>query len=410
MQARTLPVRSRRTRWATPLAWSLAGVAVLLQATHVMAAYAWVEPMDSVAEAVGGSVVLTATAAVGAAVASRVPTNPLGWLVVGTALFEPFIGLTESFLVLSERQVHAGRPMLPGTVAGLVLFNAGLGSILVVPVTFIPLLFPDGRLPSPRWRWVVWLAVAAIMLFAGTGAVASMRWPLQTLTTDGFSVPLLDVLARVGLALAVTAGALSISSLVVRWRRSRSVERQQLKWLIGGIAATLVGFIAEVDPVDTILMAVWSGLPDFLGDISGLALPVAIGVAVTRYRLYEIDRLVNRTVVYTIVTGFLLLVYLGLVGGLQLTLAPLASGSQLAVAASTLTVAVAFQPLRRVVQAMVDRRFNRPRYDAQRTFEAFQVSLRSEVDVDIVTHALREAASRTMEPTHVAVWLARRAP
>jgi hypothetical protein len=202
---------------------------------------------------------------------------------------------------------------------------------------------------------------------------------------------------------------LSISSLVVRWRRSRSIERQQLKWLIGGIGATLVGFIAEVDPINTLLARTWSGLPDFLGDISGLALPLSIGVAVTRYRLYEIDRLVNRTVVYTIVTGLLLLAYLTLVGGLQLALAPLASGSQLAVAASTLTVAVAVQPLRRTVQERVDRRFNRHRYDAQRTVEELKASLRSEVDPDIVIHALRAAATKTMEPSHVTVWLARRA-
>jgi hypothetical protein len=251
--ATTPPVRSRSTRWALPLAWSLAGLAIVLHTTHALVGYVWAEPIDSVAEAVGGFVVLTGTAAVGAVVSSRVPTNPLGWLVLGIALIEPLGGLTESFLIISERQVNAGRPMIPGTVAGLVFYFLLLSIVLVVPVTFIPLLFPDGRLPSLRWRWVAWLALAAIVVFGGTGAVAAVRWPVESLTTDGMSTPLLGALASIGIALAVAAGVLSISSLVVRWRRSRSIERQQLKWLIGGIGATLVGFIAEVDPINTLL-------------------------------------------------------------------------------------------------------------------------------------------------------------
>lgn len=400
----------QRTRWAVPLAWSLAGAAVLLQAATLLVDYRWATPMDSAAEAVGAVVMGIGTAVVGAVVAARVPANPLGWLVLAMALIAPLFGLVDAFLVVSERQVQAGRPMLPGTVAGLASLAVMLGFLLVTPVTFIPLLFPDGHLPSPRWRGVAWLAGAAITTLSGVGVATSVHLPTLSLTTDdaATAVPLLNVLAIVGIALWLTAAVMSIASLAVRWRRVRSVERQQLKWMIGGLTATFIGILAEVPPIDALLMRVWSGLPDFIGDASLLALPVSIGVAVTRYRLYEIDRLVNRTVVYTIVTTLLLLAYLALVGGLQLIVAPLAAGSQFAVAASTLAVAAAFQPVRHAVQARVDRRFNRRRYDAQRTAEAFQASLRNEVDVGAVIRALQAATARTVEPTHVTVWLARR--
>ena len=394
------------------MAWSLAFIAVLLEAASMLVGFLRGQPSDSLAEGVGSVVVIVGTAVIGAAVASRVPRNPLGWLLLGLALINPIFGLIDSFLVISAARVQAGQPALPGTMTGLLLSALLLAIVLTAPLTFIPLLFPDGRLLSHRWRVVGWAAIAGMSLWTAAGWIQAFMWPEEALTsTDGStsSAPVVDVLAAAGLILAVAACLASLASLVVRWRRARGAERQQLKWLVVGIAAALAGVLAETDPLDSLLAAGWSGLPDFIGDVSGLALPLSVGIAVTRYRLYEIDRLINRTVVYTVVTGLLLITYFAIVGGLQVVLAPLGD-TQLAVAASTLAVAAAFQPLRRVVQRRIDSRFNRSRYDARRIIDTFQTSLRDEVDLEVLRRDLHAAATTTMHPTHVLLWLAHRTP
>jgi len=264
-------------------------------------------------------------------------------------------------------------------------------------------LFPTGRSLSPRWRPVTWLAVGLTAAYTGAGALApSLQLPTGRTVANPIGVAGIDqdrgLLGAVlsGLVLVVLAAA--ILSLVVRFRRSRGVERQQLKWF------TYAGALVLLAPLSNAL----------IGNVSYvlvLALPVAVGVAVLRYRLYDIDRLINRTVVYGLLTALLGGVYAGVV----LVLGQVFGGvgrdpPSWAVAGATLAVAALFQPARRRIQAVVDRRFNRRRYDAAKTIQAFATRLRDQVDLDTLTGELLAVVDLTMQPTQVSVWLRPAAP
>jgi len=330
---------------------------------------------------------------VGALIASRLPANPYGWLWCGVGL-----AAGVSHVVQPLVRVAGGPAWL-----GWQLDGWGFVS-LVVLILFVFLLFPTGRLPTRRWRWLSRAAVTDAVLLtalvpliddpsdpAGPGpwvlTGAAGRYALGT--------AVVCVYVMVGLVL------LAMVSPVLRFRRAGPVERRQLAWFL--YATVVNGVILVVDAVLGVLPA---GLLGATIDAAGFALlPVAVAIAVLRYRLYEIDRIVSRTVSYGLLTAGLLALYFGLVALLRTLLAPVTGSSALAVAGSTLAVAAAFNPARRRLQAGVDRRFDRARYDAGRAVDAFAARLRDQVDLDEISTGLRETVTATVAPSCVAVWL-----
>ena len=271
-------------------------------------------------------------------------------------------------------------------------------------LTLLFLLFPDGKLVSPRWRRVAILDIAITSFVLLT--VAFRPGPFEDfpqlvnplgIGSDG---GVLDVANEISLVSLAPAILLSGAGLVLRFRRSTGTERQQFKWLTA--AAILAGVVFSASIILAFFGIVILGyaiVPIFA------AVPVAMGLAVLRYRLYDVDRIINRTLVYGFVTVLLALTYFGLVVGLQFLLGSFTSGSGLAVALTTLIVAALFFPLRQRVQGVVDRRFNRRAYDAARTIEAFSARLRQEVDLDSLRYELLSVVDETMEPAGVSLWL-----
>jgi hypothetical protein len=342
-------------------------------------------------------------AAVGSVVAARRPENPIGWLLSASGLLVAVALLAGQYAIYTL----VARPgVLPGGRAVLWLsgwpFDAGL---LLVPLVL--LLFPDGRLPSPRWRPVVRFAVAVYVIALVGRALApgpinpDEFGPLDNPLGVEAAAGLAPVVQSVVTVLMLAVMLASAVAVLVRLRRARGIERQQLKWF--AYAATL---LAVAVSVAVVLPSLGGNMVDTVTIVAALAaLPVAIGIAVLRYRLYEIDRLINRTLVYGLLTALLGAVYAAGVFVLGDLLDPAAGDSELAVAASTLAVAALFQPLRRRVQALVDRRFNRARYDAARTVERFSTRLRDQVDLDTLSAELVAVVDHTMQPERVSLWL-----
>ena len=404
---------SRGRTWAAPLAWLLWAVSVLLFAAGLVStllpAAAGLperpEPMDVL---VFGIAIL-AFPTVGALIASRQPGNLIGWLFCA-------IGLSMVVAIGSnEYAVWArfGQFPLPA-----IEFAAWLSSWLymlglTLAITVVPLLFPTGRPPSRRWGAVAWAVGAAIALLIVSTAVR----PGTLDTTSGLPNPfgvegiLGEVATRVvdATILIIAAGALaSIAGFATRFARSHGTARQQLKWVVYAVSVMTAGVISISLPVPLGFADALSDLPDWTWwlFILGVALiPVAAGIAILRHRLYDIDLLINRTVVYAALTATLGAVYVGGVVLLQGALAGLTGGSSLAVAASTLAVAALFRPLRQRIQRAVDRRFYRSRYDAARTLEAFNARLRSEVDLGTLERELMGVIHSTLRPTAASVWL-----
>jgi hypothetical protein len=265
------------------------------------------------------------------------------------------------------------------------------------------MVFPTGRLPSRRWRPVAW-AAGAVFVLAALSSPLLPGSPADGLRPNPIAIPALEGVLRLAYATAnaVLFGVIlaALVSLVVRFRRATGVERQQLKWFAYGTALLLLLPVAG---------AVGARLGDTAGELLVAAivsaLPVAIGIAVLRYRLYDIDRLVNRTVVYGLLTMLLAGVYAGLVFALSQLLNPADQQSALAVAASTLVVAALFQPARRRIQGLVDRRFNRRRYDAARTVAAFSTRLRDQIELDTLSTELLAVVDQTVQPVQLSLWL-----
>ncbi|MEO5610600.1 MAG: hypothetical protein ABIQ61_01700 [Ornithinibacter sp.] len=351
----------------------------------------------------------------GAAILRSQPRNRVGWLLEGIGLVWLVGAATDSYATLD---VLLGSGSLPGAgVAAAVnggIWAPGLG----LTGTFLFLVYPDGRLPSRRWRPVAWLSATAVTLLTLT--LLLTPGPMTTSPDPTRQNPLgwESAEGALGAALGVLLVVLPVcmllcaSALVVRFRRSHGIERLQLKWLAaaGAVVAVtflgaifvplLVGMLRPSDPSPA-----WLGVFDTLSLLSFLLLPVAIAVAILKHRLYEIDVVIKRTLVYTLLTATLVGAYLGGVLLLQLVLSPLASDSDLAVAGSTLVVAGLFGPARRRIQRVVDRRFNRRRYDPTATLDAFATGLRHELDVDAVGSQLVAAATQTLEPSGVSLWL-----
>jgi hypothetical protein len=360
-----------------------------------------------------GSVPVWFSAAIGVVgfvVAWRKPRNPLGWIILAVAGFFALSEDASFYVVADYRLRHGGLPL--GWVA--VLAQPGWAAAIVL-TGLIVFLFPDGRLAAPGWRWVllIYLGVAALWALGTAvvtvGAIAGHRIAVDSggnLLVDnprGFAdwwVSVVDDLFFPVLALGWLA---SVAAQVLSWRRASGERRQQLKWLLAGSVVAGASFtVTTGKPFGD------SGLGQILAGVAFagiLALPACLGVAIVKYRLYDIDRIISRTLAYAIITGVLVGVYAGLV---LLATQVLRLHSTVAVAASTLAAAALFNPLRRRVQQVVDRRFNRARYDADQTVAAFAARLKDAVDLDSVRDDLAGVVHQALEPAHVSVWISQR--
>jgi hypothetical protein len=395
---------------AAGLAWSAFGLTLLIAV--VATVFGFVDdgtrlpPPDSGELSWSGSLsfaaMIVAFAALGALVASRRPANPIGWILCVSPLCLAFTELARNWYVHSLIAEPGSLPLASALVwAANWAWIPGFMPLL----TLLLLLFPDGRPPSRRFRMVGWLAGAAMGLLIVGYAFAP--GPLEDyprvdnpIGLGGSAGDVLEFFQGVGFPLFALAAIGSLASLVVRFRRSHGVERQQLKWMAAAatlvVAAWLVNaFFDQVVGEDVSVI-----LP-----LALLALPAAAAIAILRYRLYDLGLVVNRTLVYGALSATLAGAYIGIVLLLQLALEPLTSDSGLAIAGSTLAVAALFRPLRGRFQEVVDRRFYRRRYDAARTVEGFSARLRDEVELDALSVELREVVRETVQPAHVSLWL-----
>ncbi len=340
--------------------------------------------------------------AVGALIASRHPHNAIGWLFLGAGLILAVASATYGYAAyaLTDEQ------QLPWGVA-----SAWLTSWVFLPAVFgIPpllfLLFPDGRPLSRSWRFAVLVTVAGVTCQAMAAAFAP--GPMEDSPVPGVANPvgietadLVSSVQLVGWTTALVSVPLATWSLVLRYRRSRGERRLQLRWFVFSAVLFLLACLISA----MLFQTAYVGIGQALILVAFNAIPVAAGLAILRYRLYDIDLVINRTLVYGSLTATLGGVYLGSVMLLRLVLSPLLGESELAVAGSTLAVAALFRPARARFQSLVDRRFYRRRYDAARTIEAFAGRLRHEVDLDAVGADLRGAVRDTVQPVHVNLWL-----
>jgi hypothetical protein len=389
-------VRPRR------IALGLAGLATLLLLTgHALS----LATAGLAASAAPATAIVAAFGVLGVLITSRQPRNAIGWLFCGVAVTGSLMSLSRG---VAEFWLDGNG--VPDWVGETAAWYGDISWIVVIlpSATFLLLLFPDGRLPSPRWRAVAWCAGAGIaLLFVGDGIDAGRLADYPELENPyGVDSPVLDVTMGIGaLALAVAMVG-SPLSLVLRFRRAGRVERQQIKWLALAGAVAAVTFVIALVGYD-----LWtSEVADKAIMLSVLMIPVAAGVAILRHRLYDIDVVINRTLVYGALTATLAGAYLGSVLLLQLALSPLTEDSGLAIAGSTLAVAALFRPARGRIQSAVDRRFYRRRYDAARTLEGFGLRLRDEVDLETLGGELRAVVADTMQPAHVSLWLRKAAP
>lgn len=395
----------RTLRWSIVLPWTLTiGLFVTLVGAAIIAAQHPEFGGGDAAQVVTffGLIGLwgVANATVGAIIVSRRPDNRIGRLLQtgGPLLIGVFLG----FVISAIRGLTAGPSDLLGALAGWWASISILPAILIA-FPLVAILFPDGRLPGPRWRGpVAFVTVGQIVLSALSAITAG---PVgEGLADNPFGLLRLppDVAAMLrlsGTLLILPALALALVAIVVRWRHGDRLARAQLKWLLGALAVGAVVFPLSFGG------GVASAL-DILGVGSVMLVPIAIAIAILRYRLYEIDRIISRTLTYGVLTVVLAGVYLAGFALLQTVLAPVtAGGGPIAVAASTLVVFALFQPLRRHVQSVIDRRFDRARYDAQRTVEGFAANLRDEFDLERLGGELGAVVGRALAPTSVGVLL-----
>jgi hypothetical protein len=339
---------------------------------------------------------------VGALVASRQPRNPIGWIFCAQGVALALLALSDAY----ARYTFENPGLLPGGVV-----SAWLSTLLWLPtialgITLLLLVFPTGRLLSRRWRlWVVIAVGGTVINVVAAGLQPGPLYGPYSSYSNLFGISgtraLMEALKGIGFLLLLVGLLASIVSLGVRLRRSRATERQQLKWLV--YDAALVGLIAPffLGVESLTLVAV-------LGVFAYASIPVATGVAILKYNLYDIDVVINRTLVYGSLTAMLAFVYFGGVTATQAifrTLTGQEQQPQLAIVVSTLVIAALFNPLRRRIQSFIDRRFYRKKYDAAKTLEAFAAKLRDETDLDALSDDLTSVVKETMQPTHVSLWL-----
>ena len=380
-------------------AWSIWAVSVAATATGI--GYTAVHPLPAKLASGNGLdvavvvVFIAAFATVGALLAWKRPGNPIGWLLSAT-------GLAYAIGAFGGLLLHFHRTLTLANWLGWI-FQLGIGLCV-----FVVLLFPTGHLPSPSWRPVAWAAGAGLGGWALGNAFAptilnDSPSPRNPVGVTGPAGGIFTIMAFGGAVLIAATGLAAIVSLAFRYRRARTAERAQLKWLLYAGALIVAALLAEA-PVEQII-----GPGTAAGNLQNAVLSgavalvaVAIGIAVLRYRLYDIDRVISRTLAYAIVTGLLAGIYAGLV---LLTTQVFRVHTPVAVAAATLAAAALFNPVRRRVQKAVDRRFNRARYDADQTVAAFATRLKDAVDLDAVHDDLAGVVHQALEPAHVSVWI-----
>jgi len=338
---------------------------------------------------------------VGAIVASRHPRNPIGWIFCIVGLV---IGLDALALGYAEFWLASGWGSRSfGETAAW--FGTWAWIVQTVALTILLLLFPDGRLPSARWRpaaWCAGLGISGCVVSYALDAGPLADFP-QVVNPYGVDSPLVRIVGIAGVLLLVGSMVASAISVFVRARHAGRVERQQIKWLAyGGAVAVGASLVAGA-------ISIWSVTVSIaVTTLALLALPIFTGIAIVRYRLYDIDFLINRTLVYGALTATLALVYFGSVATAQAIFRAFTGQQeqpQLAVVVSTLVIAALFTPLRRRIQSFIDRRFYRRKYDARKTLEAFSAKLRDETNLDALSGDLVGVVRETMQPAHVSLWL-----
>ncbi|MDQ3378331.1 MAG: hypothetical protein M3533_15765 [Actinomycetota bacterium] len=340
---------------------------------------------------------------VGALVASRRPENPIGWIFCAAGLVFSVGIFAESY---AKYALHASSAPLFG-VQFAAWLSSWTGPGLLLAAAFLFLLFPDGRLPSRRWRLVAWMAAIGSSLSAlgvafEPGPLEANRSIANPVGIGGTLGGVVEVLGVVGAVVLNVGVLLSGISLILRLRRARGVQRQQLKWFVYSAVMMGSGFAASILFSSGLANSIaWT-----LGILGFMVLPVATGIALLRYRLYDIDALINRTLVYGALTASLIVIYLGGIAVLQgMFRALTGQESSLAVVASTLVIAALFSPFRHRLQGFIDRGFYRKKYDAARTLESFSTKLRDETDLDSLGDDLVAVVRETVQPEHASLWL-----
>jgi hypothetical protein len=408
----------RATSW---LAWSLAALCVLLFLVAVALQVATLPVRPPSSWGTGGiSTLLWAIlpflpfAIVGALVASKRPTNPVGWICLAVGLVWMLNVVTDSYMIYGMRVVTPYSIPYPAAVGSL----AGwLGPVAVLLFgTFLILLFPDGRLPSSRWRPLAWLcglvtASNVVLTTVAPGPLSDLRAVRNPFGLEGYPW-VASASEAIGLLFPLCLLA-SASSLVLRYRRCGAEVREQIKWLAFAASVVALGISVAIVQGTFFASDATGGVDPLLGKLlqdaitlSFVGVPVSIGFAVLKYRLYDIDVVINRALVYGSLTVSLATVYWCTIVLLQQVFRALSGQeSALAVVASTLAMAALFGPLKRRIQSFIDRRFYRSKYDARKTLEAFSAKLRDETDLDAFGDALVGVVRDTMQPVHVSLWL-----
>jgi hypothetical protein len=386
---------------AARLGWSLFGFSALLLAVALVLNLR--RPQYAELGATTGELVLALALVLfgwfGALIVSRQPSQPIGWILCALAGTLALLGFANEYAIYGLI-THPGAA--PGAAA-LAWFTTWAIAIPLGLLAALLLLFPTGQAPSPGWRWWLWVAGIANLLWVLS---ALEVWPQRGADLLRLDYPDPDgVLFMVGATVSPVAVLAAGVSVLVRFRRARGIERQQIKWLLYAVLTMILGY-----PLVIVAMTALGSTSELAGDVSVSLLvtpvPLAMGLAILKFRLYDIDRLINRTLVYALLTALLGSVYAATV----LVLGPLFGGISAqppswVVAGATLAVAALFQPARRRIQQVVDRRFNRRKYDTAKTIEAFSVRLRDEIDLDALTVELLAVAEETMQPTRLSLWL-----
>jgi len=383
------------------IARSLAALAVVMSIGGAVA-YWSVDAQAFVAADLASLAQSAAFAIVGTLIASSHPRNAIGWICLGVALSGGLDAISGAIVALGL-QSDADPGALVGAAA--VYFEFSWLAYVMVPATFLLLLFPNGRVLSRRWGWVACCAAGGILGVLVTSAASPAPLSESPSVANPFAIdsPLLEPLEIVSTLVMFVGIFGSVASLVVRFRRADRRQREQIKWL-----ATAGAILAVTAPIDAALAGVLGDAQYLATTLALLGMPVAIGIAILRHRLYDVDVVINRALVYGALTAGLAGTYLAGVLLLQLLLGAFTANNGLAIAGSTLAIAALFQPARRRIQSVVDRRFFRSKYDAARTLDRFGAHLRDEVDLETLGDELRAVVAQTMQPAHVTLWL--RAP